>query len=204
MSSRDAILAAVRAARLSGGGRPDHALPDIGGSLGLIVSSPTGLVERFTVAARATAVDVVDVGGRERVGAFVRERFGRAGKIVSMIPDVSGASDGVGRGPLAYADTELFVCEGALGVAENGAVWLPASRLGERAALFLATDVLIVLSRGLIVGDVHEAYARVRADAGFGQAFGIFVAGPSKTADIEQALVIGAHGPKGMTVLLVD
>jgi L-lactate dehydrogenase complex protein LldG len=32
----------------------------------------------------------------------------------------------------------------------------------------------------------------------------VFVAGPSKTADIEQSLVIGAHGPKSLTVLLID
>jgi L-lactate dehydrogenase complex protein LldG len=34
--------------------------------------------------------------------------------------------------------------------------------------------------------------------------FGAFIAGPSKTADIEQSLVLGAHGPKTMTVFLLD
>ena len=47
---------------------------------------------------------------------------------------------------------------------------------------------------------LHDAYARIDAAA---HAFGWFLAGPSKTADIEQALVIGAHGPCAATVVLV-
>ena len=103
--------------------------------------------------------------------------------------------------PHDYADADLFVCEGVLGVAENGAVWLPASRLGpHRAALFLATQVVILLDRAAIVETMHDAYDRLDVAA---EHFGVFVAGPSKTADIEQSLVIGAHGPKGLTVVLL-
>src|SRR4051812_10875300 len=201
MTSRDAILAAVRAARLSGSDRPDPRLPDVGELQSVAVHLPGDLVERFTVAARATAVDVLEVP-RSELGAFVAERFARARRVVSMVPSVSaGVAQSTAGAPREYADTDVFVCEAALGVAENGAVWLPGTRLGQRAALFLATDVLIVLSRGAIVEDVHAAYARVGSD--FGQ-FGIFVAGPSKTADIEQSLVMGAHGPKGMTIAMVE
>ena len=50
------------------------------------------------------------------------------------------------------------------------------------------------------VSDMHAAYARL-AERPIG--YGMFIAGPSKTADIEQALVIGAHGPRSCTVLLV-
>jgi L-lactate dehydrogenase complex protein LldG len=88
-----------------------------------------------------------------------------------------------------------------LGVAENGAVWLPLSRLQHRSAVFLATNVIIVLDRARIVADFHEAYASLDVGA---EGFGVFVAGPSKTADIEQALVIGAHGPTSLTIVLAD
>jgi L-lactate dehydrogenase complex protein LldG len=46
---------------------------------------------------------------------------------------------------------------------------------------------------------MHQAYDRIAAAAG---PYGLFVSGPSKTADIEQSLVIGAHGPRSATVLL--
>jgi L-lactate utilization protein LutB len=95
---------------------------------------------------------------------------------------------------------EVLVCQGVVGVAENGAVWLPESRVVHRAAPFLTQHLVIVLDKGAIVGTMQEAYARTRVDQ---EAFGVFVAGPSKTADIEQILVIGAHGPRSLTVLLV-
>jgi L-lactate dehydrogenase complex protein LldG len=48
---------------------------------------------------------------------------------------------------------------------------------------------------------MHEVYQKINvAEPGYG----VFVAGPSKTADIEQSLVIGAHGPRSMVVFLME
>ena len=93
------------------------------------------------------------------------------------------------------------MCSATLGVAENGAVWLAESQLVHRAAPFLTQHLAILLDRGQIVWNMHQAYTRLQVDA---EAFGVFIAGPSKTADIEQALVIGAHGPRSLTVMLVE
>jgi L-lactate dehydrogenase complex protein LldG len=47
---------------------------------------------------------------------------------------------------------------------------------------------------------MHQAYEQI-SSADYG--FGVFLAGPSKTADIEQSLVLGAHGARGLVVFLV-
>ena len=71
--------------------------------------------------------------------------------------------------------------------------------MGHRAAPFLTEHLVVILERERIVRNMHNAYEQISIDE---EGFGIFIAGPSKTADIEQSLVIGAHGPKRHTVLI--
>jgi len=59
----------------------------------------------------------------------------------------------------------------------------------------------VVVREAEFVDDLHAAYARIDVRA---HPFGAFVAGPSKTADIEQSLVIGAHGPKALSIVVVQ
>lgn len=94
---------------------------------------------------------------------------------------------------------EVFVVKGVLGVAENGAIWVPENVMGDRVAPFITQHLVIVLHRDMLVMNMHDAYQQIDASA---QGFGVFIAGPSKTADIEQSLVIGAHGPRSLTVIL--
>lgn len=96
-------------------------------------------------------------------------------------------------------ELEVAIIQGEFGVAENGAIWLTDENLGLRALPFITEHLVIVLEEKSLVSNMHEAYQRIGAQH---SGFGLFIAGPSKTADIEQSLVIGAHGAKSLRVVL--
>jgi len=87
-----------------------------------------------------------------------------------------------------------------LAVAENGSVWLYESQLGNRLLPFICQHLHVVVDKSRIVATMHQAYAQIDPAR---EGYGLFLAGPSKTADIEQSLVIGAHGARSLTVYLV-
>ena len=94
---------------------------------------------------------------------------------------------------------QVFI-EGSVAVAENAAIWVNESAMVNRILPFISEQLFLVVYPGQLVLNMHEAYERIKIEE---DGFGAFIAGPSKTADIEQSLVIGAHGPKKMIVLLV-
>lgn len=102
--------------------------------------------------------------------------------------------------PHDLEDLGLAILDGQFGVAENGAIWMEDTNLGLRALPFITEHLVIVLDRNKLVETMHQGYDLIgNASSGFG----LFIAGPSKTADIEQSLVIGAHGAKSLRVVLV-
>lgn len=96
--------------------------------------------------------------------------------------------------------TDVGIVRGQMGVAENGCIWIPQT-MREKAMLFISEYLVIVLDRRQVVDNMHDAYARIEMDPAYN--FGTFISGPSKTADIEQALVMGAQAARGVTVVLV-
>ena len=101
--------------------------------------------------------------------------------------------------PHELAGVDVAIVAGEFGVAENGAVWVNGQTLRHRSVLFLAQHLVLVVPCEAMCDNLHEAYARLGFDSA---GYGVFISGPSKTADIEQSLVIGAHGPRSLTVIL--
>jgi L-lactate dehydrogenase complex protein LldG len=95
---------------------------------------------------------------------------------------------------------EKVCIKATLGVAENGAVWLYESEMINRLLPFICQNLVIVINKADIVPTMHHAYKKIDISK---EGFGIFIAGPSKTADIEQSLVIGAHGARTATIYVV-
>jgi L-lactate dehydrogenase complex protein LldG len=195
MASRDDILRAVRAsqppaAKLPGLVQEWISYPDRRRQFAELVESVGG---------RCVFVDDVDGVNRELASLSA---YTTAKRIVSLVSgagapnvDLEAVDD-----PHALADVDFAILPGRFGVAENGAVWVTDEGVPHRAVYFLVQHLALVLPAGEIVDNLHQAYERLAFD---GPGFGVFISGPSKTADIEQSLVIGAHGPRSLTVFCV-
>ena len=104
--------------------------------------------------------------------------------------------------PLEKLDKiENLVLQGNFGVAENGAIWVEDKDMPNRLLPFITQHLILQIDANAIVPTMQEAYRQMDLKE---TGFGVFISGPSKTADIEQSLVYGAHGAKELTVILVS
>ena len=101
--------------------------------------------------------------------------------------------------PHELEDLDVLVLEGSFGIAENGAIWLSDDQIPIRILPFITKHLILVLEESKIVQLQHQAYDLL-TDEDYN--YGLFISGPSKTADIEQSLVIGAQGALSLTVLV--
>jgi L-lactate dehydrogenase complex protein LldG len=157
------------------------------------------LISQFTanlVAGGGTTMTV----NKDKIDEMIREIFGNPEKILNLSDHCDVQSiDLSTRFPDESERIDLFIVDGLIGVAGNGAVWLTEEKIGARRYPFIATDILILLPREQLVADLVQAYQKIELNTGFG----IWIAGPSKTADIEQSLVFGAQGALRHTVFLI-
>jgi len=127
-----------------------------------------------------------------------------SGKVrVSVVPGVGDSTIDLSTIPDPHdlENVDFAILQGQLCVAENGAVWVQDDTVRHRVLYFIPQHLAIVVPSAALVHNLHEAYAKIT----IGQhRFAGFISGPSKTADIEQSLVIGAHGARSMTVYRVD
>jgi L-lactate dehydrogenase complex protein LldG len=102
--------------------------------------------------------------------------------------------------PHSFADVNVAIVCGRVAVAENGAVGIAPKDAPHRALLYLAQRLVVLLPADAVVPQMHSATVEARASCEPGPCF-TWMAGPSKTADIERNLVVGAHGPRALCVI---
>lgn len=108
--------------------------------------------------------------------------------------------------PQEWQDVDLAIIRAELACAENAALLVTSTSLPERALAFLAQRILVLVPRNRILGGFMAAQAELASRLAAGEALhhATWMSGPSKTADIEQTLVIGAHGVCALAVMAVD
>jgi len=163
-------------------------------------------VAEFILKTTTTAgAKLIELKEGDSLDDAVRRAYPDAKTIASHLPGVSAQlnPDTVAEAQ-ELMKVDVGVVEGRIGVAENACIWIPQT-MKEKAVCFASEQLVIVLRREEIVNNMHEAYARIAASSDYFQSykFGTFISGPSKTADIESALVYGAQAARGVTVVLV-
>lgn len=138
----------------------------------------------------------------EEMIGLIKTQFAGLGRIISTLPELKDLTekDWQDLPPHSYEDVDVAIIKAHFGVAENAALWVTEALMGQRVIPFICQQLVVVVQKKDILSNMQEAYQQI-SDADYG--FGAFIAGPSKTADIEQSLVLGAHGPKNMTVFVL-
>lgn len=196
MASRDDILTAIRKNQ-----PPERLLPELSDAW---IEYPDARAQ-FRAVLEQIGGTLVAVRSVDEINAYLAtlSAYQTARQIASLVPGVGVANVDVSvvEDPHELESIDFAILPGKLGVAENAAIWVTDEGLRHRALFFITQHLALVLPAASIVHNMHQAYDQISVGGRF---FSGFIAGPSKTADIEQSLVIGAHGPRSLTVFLLD
>ncbi len=195
MNSKDAILQKIKQNQPS----ISTVLPD----LSRLGSENFDILDKYKTVLNGIGGDFVEVKDYSEIITFIKSNFDVDKRLITTIPELAeiAAMDWTNDDPHTLENVELTLVKAHFGVAENSALWVTDAILGQRVSTFIAQYLAIVVHKKDIIATMHQAYERI-GNQEYG--FGTFIAGPSKTADIEQSLVLGAHGARGLTVFLID
>ncbi|MBL8815851.1 MAG: LUD domain-containing protein [Planctomyces sp.] len=197
-AAREAILRRVRAALPQSTPLPE--LPASGPWQ--TFEDPTTRFREVLESVGGLMVRVPDVGAAD---AWLRdfEPWKKSATRLTVIPGLGDSTLDLNSidDPHALEHVGFAVLKGHFGVAENAAVWVTDADVRHRVLYFIPQHMALAIPASQIVNNMHEAYGRIQVG---GYPFSGFISGPSKTADIEQSLVIGAHGARSLVVFLIE
>ncbi|MBO0940007.1 LUD domain-containing protein [Fibrella sp. HMF5335] len=194
MNSRDHMLATIKANQPTLIPLPDEFRFN---------TSYTDNLAQFSAVLASIGGLAVEVPDYLSIETHLQQLFPKLLDVVTTLPELAHLAD-VSLvhilDPHELASVNLAIIEGQWAVAENGAIWVDEQHLPHRALPMITQFLAIVIHRTAIVPNMHNAYEQIRVNK---TGFGTFIAGPSKTADIEQSLVIGAHGARSLVVYVL-
>ena len=160
-------------------------------------------VEQFTKTLESIGGKVIQLSSIDVIKEEIQQAKIGGEYIVNTLPilgEVNNEINSTMEASLLETVDRAYI-EGSMGVAENGSVWLYEHQIKNRLLPFICQHLVICLNVNKIVTNLHEAYKQIDVAK---EGYGVFLAGPSKTADIEQSLVIGAHGARSLLVYLIS
>ncbi|MEO6549949.1 MAG: LUD domain-containing protein [Ferruginibacter sp.] len=195
MSSRENILKAITA------NKPSYIEPPII-DIKQAAMSLNETVQQFIATLESIGGKALIVEGVNLVRENLQLSRDTGAHIVNTIPLIGEVNDEITAATDASTlqTVDKAYIGATLGIAENGAVWIFESQMKNRLLPFICQHLVVCLDINKIVPDMHEAYRQIDIAK---EGYGVFLAGPSKTADIEQSLVIGAHGARSLLVYLI-
>ena len=222
MSAREAILGRVRAS-LHAQTDPENRRKLVADRLekapkGIIPErgqlNPAARVELFRTMAKKLAATVETVASRDdvpdAVARYLRERNLPASfrmgddERLAALPWHEQKSIEIKRGPSDGSD-EVGVSHALGGVAETGTLVMVSGPENPSTINFLPEHHIVVVEASEIDGDFETAIGKVRGKFGKGEMPRTvnFISGPSRSGDIEQKIILGAHGPRALHVIVV-
>ncbi len=176
--------------------------------------TPAEMTALFKTMAEAVQTSIAEVASLaevpDAVADYLKSRNLPPSVKITPAEDLKGLDwDGQALLETAFGRAEesdpVSVTRAVAGVAETGTLALISGEEGSTTLNFLPETNIVVLRRDEIVGPYEDVWDRLRAKLGKDVMPRTvnFVTGPSRTGDIEQTIIMGAHGPKRLHVILV-
>lgn len=218
--ARESILLEVRAATEGGNGNAEVVAARLNARSANVQPARSAedatIVSRFVDEATRAGTDVREAATPQEVpgivAAYLREQNMGSDLRVSGDPlaqDIPWEDESlisVSTGPAGPGDSASLSVALA-GIAETGTLMMRSSANNPAMLNYLPLAHVAVLPKSRIVGGYETAWNMVRELSGGGRFMSRMInliTGPSRTADIEQQLLMGAHGPQKHLIVILD